>query len=112
MRVANIELKKRIMRRIYIISVIRQVFHPVVFKSIILLGFLVVANLLVSIPSVINNMLVASDTKIDFILKAFLQTETLVQLVSLGSIFLIIWLIMDAVKGLSLFNHNNRPFVS
>jgi len=108
MSVANIQLKKRIMRRVYIISVMRQMFNPVVLKSIMLVVFVVVASLLVSIPNVINNMLLASDTKIDFILEAFIQTETLVQMVLLGSIFLITWLIKDALQSFSLFGHNRR----
>ena len=107
MSVVNTELKKRIMRRIYIISVMRQIFHPIVLKSIMLVVFVVVTSLLVSIPNVINNMLLASDTKISFILEAFLQTETLVQMVSLGSIFLITWLIKDALQSFSFFGHHN-----
>ena len=112
MSVTNTQLKKRIMRRVYIVSVMKRMFNPVALKSIMLVLFMITASFLVSIPNVINNMLLASDTKISFILEAFLQTETIVQMVSLGSIFLIIWLIKDALQSFSLFNHNNRPFVS
>ena len=107
MSVANIQLKKRIMRRVYIISVMRRVFHPVVLKGVILVIFVVVGNILVSVPNVINNMLLASDTKINFLLEAFSQTETLVQMISLGSIFLITWLIKDALQSFSFFGHHN-----
>ena len=108
MSVANTEFKKRVMRRIYIISVLRQVFHPVVLKSAMLAVFVLMTSVLVSVPNVIENMPTFTDlgASLRFILRAFVQTETLVQIFSLGSIFLIAWLIKDALKSFSFFSHH------
>ena len=114
MSTTDIQLKKRIMRRIYIVSVMRRIFHPTVLKSIILAVFVVMGSILVSVPNVINNMPLVTDinASLSFVLRAFLYTETLVQMVSLGSTILAIWLIKDALRSFSLLSHNNRQFVA
>ena len=115
MSVANIQLKKRIMRRVYIISVMRRIFHPIVLKGIILAVFMVMGSILVSVPNVINNMNISSTNigaSFSFIVNALARTDILVQMVFLGSVFLVIWLIKDALRSFSLFNHHNRQLVS
>ena len=111
MSVANIQLKKRIMRRIYIISVMKRVFHPIVLKGIMLVLFMVTASFLVSVPNVINNMHISSTNigaSFNFIMNALARTDILVQIIFLGSAILTIWLIKDALQSFSLFNHNRQ----
>ncbi len=115
MSAVNTQLKKRIIRRVYIISVMRRVFHPTVLKSIILTVFMVMGSILVSVPNIISNMPLITDinASLSFVLRAFLHTETLVQMVSLGSTILAIWLIKDALRSFSSFgHHNNRQLVA
>ena len=110
MSVANIQLKKRIMRRVYIISVIRRIFHPIVLKSIILAVFVVMGNILVSVPNVINNMPISTNisASFSFIMNALAHTDTLVQMIFLVSVILVVWLIKDALQSFSLFSHNRQ----
>ena len=114
MSVANTQLKKRIMRRVYIVSVIGRIFHPTVLKSVILAVFMVMGSILVSVPNVINNMPVSTDisASFSFIMNALVRTDVLVQIIFLGSAILTVWLIKDALRSFSLFNHHNRQLVS
>ncbi len=115
MSVANIQLKKRIMRRVYIISVVKRVFRPVVLKSVILAVFIVAGNVLVSVPNVINNMHVSSTNigaSLSFIMNALTHTDILVQIIFLGSILLTSWLIKDVLRSFSFFNYHNKQFIS
>ncbi len=113
MSVANIQLKKRIMRRVYIISVMRRIFRPTVLKSVILVVFIAAGNVLVSVPNVINNMPISPNigASFSFIMNALARTDILVQMIFLGSAILTVWLIKDALRSFSLFG-NNRQFVS
>ena len=106
----NTQLKKRIMRRIYIISVIRRIFHPIVLKGMTLAVFIVLGNVLVSVPNVINNMPISTNVGVSFsfIMNALARTDTLVQMIFLGSVFLAVWLIKDALNSFSLFDHNKQ----
>ena len=106
----NTQLKKRIMRRIYIISFLKRIFDPIVLKSIILAIFVIIGNILVSVPNVVNNMPFITDIGAlsDFIMNAFLHTETLVQIILLVSMILAAWLIRDMLRSFLFFDHNRQ----
>ena len=114
MSVVNTQLKKRIVRRVYIISVMRRFFHPIVLKGMILIVFIVVGNVLVSVPNVINNMPISTNVgaSFSFIMNALMRTDILVQIIFVGSVLLTMWLIKDAMRSFSFFNHHNKQFVS
>ena len=110
MSVANIQLKKRIMRRVYVISFLKRVFHPFILKGAVLVVLIIVGSVLVSVPNVIANMVsaVKAGSFFSFAINTILQTEVLVQIVFLNSLVLVAWLIVDAVRSFSLSSVGGR----
>jgi len=110
MSMENKQLKKRIMRRVYLVSFLRQILSPFVFKGTVLFIFMALGNVLVSVPNVISNMSIFTNVNASFLflLNAFLHTEFLVQVVLSGSIILTIWLFKDFLRIISFLNHDGQ----
>jgi len=110
MSTENKQLKKIIMRRVYIVSFLRQFLCPFIFRGIVLFLFIVLGNVLVSVPNVINNISIFTDVKalLLFLLEAFLHTEFLVQMVLSISIILTVWLLKDFLRILSFLSHDGQ----
>jgi len=105
MNATNTQLKKQIMRRIYIIAFMKQIFHPVIIRSAVLIVFMIVVNVFVSTINVIKNMtsLAGVEAFSRFLMEAFLHTEALVQVLLSGTIVLAVWLVIDITRKLSVF---------
>ncbi len=96
----NIQLKKKIMRRVYLTYFLRKVFNPLAIKVYLLasfIGFITVqvslANVFANMPSVVN-----IGALYRFSVSAFLNTEFAVQLLSVGVLVAIFLLLKDIVN--------------
>lgn len=114
MSVTNIKLKRQIMRRVYFISLLKRVLHPFVLKGAVLVVLIVIGSILVSVPNVIVNMIgaIKAGSFFSFIINTVLRTEVLVQVVSLSSVVLVAWLVVDAVRSFSSFGSGRRQIIS
>lgn len=110
MSTENKHLKGRIMRRVYIVSFLRQFLSPFLFRGVVLFMFITLGNVLVSVPNVISNISIFTNVNsvIFFLLDAFLHTEFLVQMVLVSSVVLTVWLFKDFLRIVSFLNHNGR----
>lgn len=94
------QLKNKIMRRIYIQFFIRKIFSPLLVKLYVMVSFLsfIVAN--ISVGNVVANSPSIFDVNsvYNFSLSAFINTEFIIQILSVGVLMVIILLAKDTVR--------------
>lgn len=115
MRDTHSQLKKSIMRRIYVVAFMKRFLRPFVMKSTFLFVFVVMGMSFVSVTNVIKNALYSSNGFFDvvsFILHALARTEFFIQVLFVGIITLILWLIMDAGRSFLLLGNGRRQIIS
>lgn len=95
-------LRSRIMRRVYLIYVIRQIGQPVIRASIFAVTLLAPLSF-VSLPHVIENVGSVSTVAgvIAFFVSAFLKTELFVQFTLSLAGLVAVWSVVDITKRLS-----------
>jgi hypothetical protein len=101
MNVENQELKKTIMRRVYAVAFLkRTLFRPVFMKAGVLVILMVSTFFVVSVPNVINNILVGKrfDEQVFSFMQAFLGTEMVVKVIILLGFLVCFGLVSDIVK--------------
>lgn len=93
------ELRKRIMRRVYVMYAFRQITQPAV-RAGVFITSIVVSLGSVSIPSVIVNLLSVSGLSglFRFIVSAVTQTELLVQLMMPVALLIALWSAVEALR--------------
>jgi hypothetical protein len=95
----DIELKKKIMKRVYTIFILRKIFRPVMYRLYLFAAFLGGIVSLVSISNVLTNMPADSFAELySFALYAFAHTELLVQALTLGLLATTLWWISALVQ--------------
>lgn len=101
----NTQLKKKIMRRVYLAYFLRKAFNPLTMKAYLIVSFAGFIASQVSLANVVANM--PSVTNISalylFSTSAFLNTEFAIQLLSVGVLIAIFLLLKDIVKTYSIF---------
>ncbi len=95
------ELKKTIMRRIYFVYYAKTAFNSPLLKLAVLLMIGYGFKALISIESFFVNMpsIAEINSLASFILAAFLNTEFIVQAMTLGTAIFAVWLLRDVVAG-------------
>jgi len=96
-------MKKRIMRRVYIIYALRMAAHPIIVKVFLFTISLYAGAALISVGDVLLNMPSVSDLGAfwRFGLTAFTGAEMAVQLVTLAAVFLLVFTTRDIVRNFS-----------
>lgn len=93
-------IHSNIMNRVYRLYILREVSAPLV-RAVIFLSAIVAATPWVSVPNVITNMTKVTVSGITpFFTSAFLETEFFVQGAALLALFIIVWTLVDVVKGI------------
>jgi hypothetical protein len=93
----ELQLKNKIMRRVYFLHTIRKVKGPIMSKLVLFAVFLLALSSLVSVPSIIANMPHSFGSLYSFIVAAFLNTQFAVQAILLLACVVGLLLIKDAV---------------
>lgn len=99
----NTQLKNKVMRRIYIVAFMRRFLRPFAVKSFFLMVFTVLGATLVSITNVIKNGMYSSEGVLDFVtffVRALSRTELYTQLLFVGIVTLVVWMIIDSIRSL------------
>jgi hypothetical protein len=99
------------MRRVYAVWALKKLTSPFAMKIFILAGILKQSFAMVSVPNVIKNSPSFSNpiASSEFLSRAFLNTETSVQLLFIAVLALSFWLIRDMMsKPLALNCQNLR----
>ncbi|HEY4518276.1 MAG TPA: hypothetical protein VJG48_01465 [Candidatus Paceibacterota bacterium] len=93
----NLEFKNKVMRRIYIVAYLRRALSPFAIKCYLALGLLWQIGHYVWVDRVVQNApgLAHPLATASFFANAFSQTEALVQILSLGIIVCLLWLVAD-----------------
>lgn len=96
----NKDLSRRIMRRVYLISAIRFLVHPVLLKSLIAGVFLWKSTAYVSYANVIANAPHILDIKsdINFYSSALLNAESVTIALTLSVAVLLVWITFDMIS--------------
>lgn len=104
----NEVISNRIMRRVYVMFVLRKAISPYAVRTYAISISLAGVFSLVSIGNVIANMPALSDISglTVFMLSALLHTETLVQFLIFGTITVGIWLARDILSGERIAAHH------
>jgi len=97
----NQTLKNDVMFRVKTVHSMRKYIHPFRLKVFTLVVSVVAMAFLVSVPNVLQNMLstVSLDKMVKYFFFAFFQTNLIIQLVTLASIFSALWIIKDAISS-------------
>lgn len=99
----DVELHNRIMRRIRCVYLMNRYCSATLCKmySLVAMGTLLAA--MVSVPSIYANMGHTLDPMYvtDYLMRAFLHTEFVVQVLSVVLVALMAWLVVDALRRLS-----------
>lgn len=92
--------KKRIMRRVYTIWALRQVFSPFVMKLLILLGIVKLSANLIFVRSVLHNApgILNPVANYHFFSGAFFHTNLTIKLLLISTLALSAWLLRDIVS--------------
>jgi hypothetical protein len=100
MRNIDVQLKKKIMRRVYGTFFVRKVSSPFAVKLYILVSFTGFLISQISLGNVVANMPQVTNlgALYRFSTSAFLNTEMIVQLLSLGALIATVLLFKDVVK--------------
>lgn len=91
-------IQKRVMRRVYVIYLWRQIMRPRTAKAALLAAGIVAIASVVSLPNVIQNMPGDPLHFLTFLAAAFLGTEVVVQVLSIATIGVAAWLMKDVVS--------------
>lgn len=104
----NLQLKKRIMRKIYAIYAFRKAFSNLAFKIYTGLVLIYWIKVFVHVEAVANNMPKLSDLSglYNFMTYSVLNTELSVQLIIVGVAGLIIWTMRDIIRKY-LYKYSN-----
>ena len=104
----NLQLKKRIMRRVYTIYAFRKVLSRTAFKVYAGLLLLYGIKVFVHVEAVANNMPQLSDLKglYNFTTYALVHTGIAVQLIVFGVAGLAVWVMRDAIRKVVSNSHN------
>lgn len=96
----NIQLKKKIMRRVYFSYFLQRVFNSFTLKAYALVFFAGVIVSQVSMTNVLANMprLTEVNALYRFSASAFLNTEFIIQILSVGALIVIFLLLKDITK--------------
>jgi hypothetical protein len=91
--------KKRIMRRVYAIWALRQIFSPFSMKLLILLGIVKQSANLIFVRSVLSNAPSPLDpmANFQFFSGAFFHTNLTIKLLLISTIALSFWLLRDII---------------
>ncbi len=94
-------LTRRIMRRIYVVSLLRRVLHPVFLKALVVLAFIFRSTSYVSYRDVFANApsLLDIENNLRFFAGAFAHTSTATLYLYLGIIFMTLWITFDMVRS-------------
>lgn len=97
MKSLGTKIKNRVLRRVYLIYFLRQVFRPSFVRIYILLALLWQASVRVSLGSVVKNAPSIQEpyNVYSFVSSALASTEAIIQILSAGVSVLIVWLIVD-----------------
>jgi hypothetical protein len=100
---SNFEIKKRIMRRVYLIYTLRQLTHPVVIKTFLFFATIFAGSKLVSVTDIILNMRGLSDFKgfVNFSFSAFFHTDLFVQMITITSLLIFMAILTDIIRNFS-----------
>lgn len=95
------QLQKQIMRRVYLVYVLRTVFQPAFVKLYIVLALLWQTTRYVSLPDVLYNAsgALAPVKMYRFYIDAFANTEIAVQLIIFSVLLLGMWIVKDIAQG-------------
>ncbi|MEK7589998.1 MAG: hypothetical protein AAB475_01970 [Patescibacteria group bacterium] len=98
----NLQLKKRIMRRVYTVYALHKIVSRAAFKVYLGVVLLFGIKILVHVEAVANNMPEVSDVAglYNFIMYSVLNTEFSVQLIVFGVAGLVVWVMRDAIKNI------------
>ncbi len=97
----NAQLKSKIMRRVYTVAFMRRFLRPFVIKSTLLAVLISLGAVFVSITNVIKNGFYSSNGVFEllaFMFRALSQTEAFVQLLFIGIVTLVVWMIVDKIR--------------
>ena len=96
----DIELKGKIMRRVYVVAFVRRFLRPLVVKSVLFGVFLGSGFLVVSVPNVLGNIFNRQSfgEAVMYVFHLVVQTEFIVQFVLLGIIILFAGVMIDILK--------------
>ena len=107
----NTQLKEQIMRRVYIVAFMRRFLKPFVIKSAILVALVSLGATFVSVTNIIKNGVYSSDGVFDllaFMFRALSRTEMFVQVLFVGIVALVLWMIVDKIRE---FEHGRMSIV-
>jgi len=106
----NNKLKKRIMRRIYVLFVLRKLINAKAMKAYTVTGFIYGVLSLVSIGNIVANMPQISDLSglLTFVLYALTHTEFVVQILIFGTLAVSLWLVKDIAQESKVAPHFGR----
>ncbi len=102
-------LTKKIMRRVYVVWLLRQLLHPVGLRIIALVGIFWGLQSYISFRSVITNLSSTGNLLggYSFWQSAFTHTELSVQILTLAAAAVLLWLVWDA--GRAWLAKSSRP---
>ncbi|MBT3730044.1 hypothetical protein HON59_01430 [bacterium] len=98
----HLQLKKRIMRRVYMLYVLGKVLSKLAFKIYAGLALLYGIKVFVHVEAVANNMPDFNNLSglYTFMTNAALNTDLAVQFIVFGVVALIAWVLRDAIKNI------------
>ena len=104
----NLHLKKKIMRRVYMLYVLGKVLSRAAFKVYATLALLYGIKIFVHVEAVANNMPEFSNLSalFDFMSYAAVNTNLAVQFLIFGIVALVVWVLRDSIKN--IFEHSVR----
>lgn len=96
----NDKIKKRIMRRIYVLFVLRKLINARAMKVYTVTGFIYGMLSLVSVGNIVANMPQISDISglLTFMTYALTHTEFVVQILIFGTLAVSLWLVKDIAQ--------------
>lgn len=98
----NNTLSQRIMRRVYVVYMLRRATSPTALRIYSLLALFVGIVSLVSVGNVIANLPAEGFFSFyDFSMYAFMHTELVVQLLVVGALVFSLWLVRDCTQYIS-----------
>jgi hypothetical protein len=105
------QLKKRIMRRVYMFYVLGKMLSKLAFKVYAGLALLYGIKIFVHVEAVANNMPDFSNTSAlyNFMSSAALNTNLAVQFIIFGVVALVAWIMRDVIKNIfeNMAQHNS-----
>ena len=104
----NIQLRKRIMRRVYAVYALQKVLSRTALKVYAGLALLYGVKVFVHVEAVANNMPDFTNLSglYDFSLSAIVNTNIAVQFIVFGVAALAVWIMRDAIRN--IFTHGMR----